>query len=243
MSHHKLEIKSVDYVYPDTSTKVINSLSAVITHGESIALLGANGAGKSTLLMLLMGILSPVSGEIYVGEVLMTQKTLPDIRKRVGFVFQNPDDQLFMSTIYDDVAFGPRNAGLSEAEVTARVTEALERTGISHLKNRAPFRCSGGEKRAAAISGVLAMKPDILILDEPSSDLDPKARRKVIDLLKTFDHTKIIASHDIDMVYELCQRTIIIQNGQLKADGDTKKIVTDSVLMDNCGLIAIENKK
>lgn len=235
MSHHKIEMRKVSYTYPDGNT-ALEDVSFIIGHGQSVGVLGANGAGKSTLLLLLMGVLCPASGEILIGDVKMTPETLPDIRKRLGLVFQNPDDQLFMNTIYEDVAFGPRNARLSEQEVDKRVTEALQTVGIPHLKNRAPYRCSGGEKRAAAIAGVLAMQSDVLILDEPTSDLDPKARRRTMELLQSFTHTKIIASHDIDMVYELCGRTIILQNGRITVDGDTREVVTNASLMERSGL-------
>ena len=235
MSHHKIELRSVSYTYPDGS-RALSDISFTVSHGQSVGILGANGAGKSALLLLLMGVLRPCSGEILIGDVKMTPATLPDIRKRLGLVFQNPDDQLFMNSIYEDVAFGPRNAKLSGQEVDRRVTEALQTVGIPHLKDRPPYRCSGGEKRAAAIAGILAMQPDVLILDEPTSDLDPKARRRTMELLKSFTHTKLIAGHDIDMVYELCERTIILQNGRIAVDGCTRETVTNASLMESSGL-------
>ena len=235
MSHHKIEARSLSYTYPDGNA-ALRDVSFTIRHGQSVGILGANGAGKSTLLLLLMGVLRPTAGEVLIGDVKLTPKTLPNVRRRLGLVFQNPDDQLFMNTVYEDVAFGPRNAGLDEQEVDRCVTEALRTVGIPHLKDRAPWRCSGGEKRAAAIAGVLAMQPDVLVLDEPTSDLDPRARRRAMELLGSFTHTKIIASHDIDMVYALCERTIILQNGRLTVDGDTQKTVTDVPLMESSGL-------
>jgi len=235
MSHHMIEVKDLHYIYSD-GHKAVNGMSFKIHHGESVGIIGANGAGKSTLLMLLMGLLFPSKGEIRVGEVLVTKKTLPIIRQRMGMVFQNPDDQLFMTTVYDDVAFGPRNYKLTEQEVEKRVLEALEMVGILHLKDRAPFKLSGGEKRAAAIATVLAMQPDILVMDEPSTALDPKSRRRLMNLLKSFEHTKIITSHDLDMVYELCTRTIVIKNGEIAADGPTSEILVNAELLDDCGL-------
>ena len=235
MSHHKIEVTDLRFTYPD-GHEAINGLSFLITHGQSVGIIGANGAGKSTLLMLLMGILFPTSGEIVVGDVKLTKKTLSHIRERLGMVFQDPDDQLFMTTVYDDVAFGPRNFKSDEKEVDIRVTEALDKVGILYLRDRAPFRLSGGEKRAAAIAGVLAMQPDVLIMDEPTGALDPKSRRRAINLMKSFEHTKIIASHDLDMIMEVCDRTILIQSGVIKADGVTRDIVTNVMLMDDCGL-------
>jgi cobalt/nickel transport system ATP-binding protein len=229
------EVKDIHYVYPD-GHKAINGISFRIHHGESVGIIGANGAGKSTLLMLLMGVLLPSQGEVRVGDILVTKETLPFIRQRMGMVFQNPDDQLFMTTVYDDVAFGPRNYKLAENEVEKRVQKALEMVGILHLKDRAPFKLSGGEKRAAAIASVLSMQPDILLMDEPSSALDPKSRRRLINLLKKFEHTKIITSHDLDMVYDLCERTIVIKNGEIAADGPTPEILRNAGLLDACGL-------
>ncbi len=235
MSHHITEVKDVHFIYPD-GHKAINGMSFNILHGESVGIVGANGAGKSTLLMLLMGIIFPCQGEIRVGEVPVTKKTLPIVRQRMGMVFQDPDAQLFMPTVYDDVAFGPRNYKLDEKEVEKRVLQALEMVGIPHLKDRAPFRLSGGEKRAAAIASVLSMQPDILVMDEPTSALDPKSRRRLIELLKSFKHIKIITSHDLDMVYEVCTRTIVIKNGTIAADGPTSEILVNAKLMDSCGL-------
>ncbi len=235
MSHHITEVKELHYVYPD-GLEAINGVSFRIYHGESLGLVGANGAGKSTLLMLLVGVLFPAKGEVLVGEMPVNKKTLPLIRQRIGMVFQNPDDQLFMNTVYDDVAFGPRNYNLSEQEVEKRVIQSIEKVGIAHLKDRAPYKLSGGEKRSAAIATILSMIPDILAMDEPSSGLDPKSRRRLINLLKGFSHTKIIASHDLDLVLELCERTIVLKNGKLVADGPTAEILKDGALLENCGL-------
>lgn len=235
MSHHKLEVRNLHFTYPD-GQEALRNMSFVIHHGESVGIIGANGAGKSTLLMLLMGVLFPDRGEVLVGDVHVTKKTLPHIRERLGIVFQNPDDQLFMTTVYDDVGFGPRNYKLDEKEVESRVNQALEMVGITHLKDRAPFKLSGGEKRAAAIASVLSMQPDVLIMDEPSAALDPKSRRRVINLLKGFEHTKIVTSHDLDMTYETCDRIIVIKDGEIAADGPKDEILTNAELLENCGL-------
>lgn len=243
MSHHKLEVKSMNFSYPD-GHEAIRNLSFTIHHGEAVGIIGANGAGKSTLLMLLMGVIFPDKGEVLVGDVHVTKKTLPMIRQRLGMVFQNPDDQLFMTTVYDDVAFGPRNYKLDEHEVEERVMKALEVVGIAHLKDRAPFKLSGGEKRAAAIAAVLSMQPDVLIMDEPTAALDPKSRRRLIAMLNSFEHTKIITSHDLDLVLDTCSRIIIIKEGELVADGETAAILSNEELLSNCGLelpLSIQN--
>lgn len=235
MSHHILEAENLNYTYPD-GRKALNGVDFTIHHGESVGIVGVNGAGKSTLLMHMVGVLFPEQGQVRVGEIPVVKKTLPLIRQSVGLVFQEPDDQLFMTTVYDDVAFGPRNYKLPEEEVDKRVKSALETVGILHLMDRPPYKLSGGEKRAAAIATVLAMKPDILVMDEPTSALDPRARRRLIKLLDTFKHTKIIATHDLDMVLELCERTIVLSGGQVLADGPTEKIFTDEELLERCGL-------
>lgn len=235
MSHHIIQANNIKYKYPD-GRQALNGVTFHIVHGESVGIVGANGAGKSTLLMHLVGIFFPDEGEIRVGEVPVNKNTLPAIRQSVGMVFQDPDDQLFMTTVYDDVAFGPRNYKLPEEEVEKRVKSSLETVGILHLMDRPPYKLSGGEKRAAAIATVLAMKPDILVMDEPSSALDPKSRRRLITLLLRFAHTKIIATHDLDMVLELCERTIILNDGKVITDGPTIEILTNVELMEKCGL-------
>lgn len=235
MSHHKLEVKNLHFLYPD-GHEAIKDISFTIHHGESVGIIGANGSGKSTLLLLIMGILFPDKGEVKVGDVTLTKKNLDMIRQRLGLVFQDSDDQLFMTTVFDDVAFGPRNYNLDENEVKIRVDEALEMVGIPHLIDRAPFKLSGGEKRAAAIASVLSMKPDVLIMDEPTLGLDPKSRRRLITILKGFSHTKIITSHDLDMVMETCNRIIIIKDGEVAANGPTLEVLTNEKLLDNCGL-------
>jgi len=235
MSHHKIEVKDLTFTYPD-GHRAVNGMSFCIHHGESVGIIGANGAGKSTLLMLLMGVIFPCNGEVMVGDVHVTKKTLSMIRQRLGMVFQDPDDQLFMTTVYDDVAFGPRNYKLDEKEVENRVMQALDMVGIRHLRDRAPYKLSGGEKRAAAIASILSMQPDVLIMDEPTSALDPKSRRRVIGLLKSFEHTKIITSHDLDMVFETCKRVIVIKDISSPADGRVSEILVNKELMDSSGL-------
>ena len=231
MSHHIVEVQDLNHTYAD-GTKAVKGISFRIHHGESVAVVGANGAGKSTLLLHLNGYLTPQTGKVRIGDFPLTKETVKDIRKTVGMIFQNPDDQLFMPTVYDDVAFGPLNLGLPPGEVESRVQDALNRTDTEHLRQRPPYRLSGGEKRAVAIATVLAMSPDILVMDEPSSNLDPKARRTLIELLAGFKHTKIIATHDLDMVLDLCERTIVIKDGQVMADGRTADIFQDVELLE-----------
>lgn len=231
MSHHIVEVKDLNHTYPD-GTKAVRGVTFRIHHGESVAIVGANGAGKSTLLLHLNGYLTPQSGTVRIGDFPLTKETVMNIRKTVGMIFQNPDDQLFMPTVYEDVAFGPLNLGLPPEEVEQRVGDALTRADVAHLRDRPPYKLSGGEKRAVAIATVLSMSPDILVMDEPSSNLDPKARRTLINLLRSFQHTKIIASHDLDMVLDLCERTIVIHDGKIMADGPTNAIFQDKDLLE-----------
>ncbi|OQA99059.1 MAG: Cobalt import ATP-binding protein CbiO [Spirochaetes bacterium ADurb.Bin218] len=230
MSHHIVQAEDLHYTYPDGKF-ALQGLSFLITHGESVAIIGANGAGKSTLLMHLNGVILPQKGMVRIGEMPVTRETLPNIRRTVGTVFQDSDDQLFMPTVFDDVAFGPLNLGFPKEEVEKKVRETLEKVGALHLINRATHRLSGGEKRSVAIATVLAMAPDILVMDEPTSNLDPKSRRNLIELLKSFTHTKIIATHDLDMAMDLCTRTIVLSEGKIIADGPTSDILINEQLL------------
>lgn len=235
MSHHIVDIVDLCHTYSDR-TEALRGVSLRITHGESVAIIGANGAGKSTLLLHLNGYLTATSGTIRIGDFPLTKGTLPEIRRTVGMVFQDPDDQLFMPTVYDDVAFGPLNLGLMGVDVDQRVGDALERVGAAHLRTKPPYRLSGGEKKRVAIATVLAMSPDILVMDEPTSGLDPYGRRQLMQLLKEFHHTKIFTSHDLDMVLELCPRTIILHRGIVAADGPTEEIFLNTALLEQCHL-------
>jgi len=235
MSHHIVQADNLSYTYPD-GTAGINQISFRITHGESVALVGANGAGKSTLLLHLNGCLIPIQGEMIIGDSPVNKKSLKAVRRSVGMVFQNSDDQLFMPTVFDDVAFGPINLGMQEAEVEKRVHHALETVGAFHLVHRPPYKLSGGEKRAVAIATVLATSPDILVMDEPTSNLDPVSRRRLIHLLNSFEHTKIIATHDLDMALDVCERTIVLHKGEITADGPTIDLFNDERLLAHSGL-------
>lgn len=236
MSHHLLRFESLSYRYPDGHT-ALHDISFELTHGEKAALIGANGAGKSTLLLHTDGLLLPTSGRVTVGGIPVTRRTLPIIRRTVGYLFQQADDQLFMPTVAEDVAFGPANMGLEEEEIERRVTEALAAAGASALRDSSPARLSGGEKRRVAIATVLAMEPSILVMDEPSANLDPRARRQLIGLVRRFSHTTLIATHDLALVRELCPRTIVLHRGHLMADGPTAQILGDEALLDACELL------
>ncbi len=235
MSHHIVEVKQLSHVYPD-GTEALRDVSFRIHHGESVAIIGANGAGKSTLLLHLIGYLNATAGSIRVGDHLLNKDTLSEVRRSVGMVFQDPDDQLFMPTVFDDVAFGPLNQGLNVEDVERRVVEALERVGALDLRDKPPYHLSGGEKKRAAIATVLSMVPDILVLDEPTSGLDPRARRQLMALLRAFHHTRIITTHDLDMVLELCPRTIVLNEGRVMADGPTLDVFRDEAMLAACHL-------
>ena len=235
MSHHTISVVDLGFSYPD-GTRALDGVSFEVGHGEAIAVVGANGAGKSTLLMHLNGLLSPGEGEVRIGGTPVTKSTLAEIRRTVGMVFQDPDDQLFMPSVFEDVAFGPMNLGLPPDDVAVRVDEALRRVGAAHLKERPPYRLSGGEKRAVAIATVLAMEPSMLVMDEPSSGLDPRARRRLIELLASFEHTRIVATHDLDLAATLCERTIVMSAGRVTADGPTREVFSDDELLEASGL-------
>ena len=229
-----IKIKNLTVKYPD-GTEALRSLDLAVNEGESIALMGSNGAGKSSLLLAITGIAPYADGGIYVDDILLSKKTVADVRQRVGMIFQDPDDQLFMPSVFDDVAFGPRNKGLNEKE-TVRVAEsALEELKISHLSSRVPGKLSGGEKKLAALAGVLAMDPSNLLFDEPAAFLDPRAKRRLVSLVRNLGHTKIIATHDSDIARQLCSRVIILKKGSLSYDG-TPDILDDLSALEKYGL-------
>lgn len=235
MSKQTIELRNLCFSYPD-GTEALRGLSFQIGYGESVAIVGGNGAGKTTLLQHLNGYLLPTGGEVLVGGTPVTRKTMAAVRRSVGVVFQDPDDQLFMPTVFDDIAFGPLNAGCSLDEVERRVTASLERVGMLHLRERPPYKLSAGEKRAVAIATVLATEPDILVMDEPSSHLDPRGRRRLMTLLRSFEQTRIIATHDLEMVVEICQRVIVMDRGTVVAEGTPARVFSDEPGMAACGL-------
>ncbi len=235
MSHHIVEFKNVCFRYPD-GTEALKGISFRITHGESVGIVGANGAGKSTLLLHMNGYLLPMSGTVNIGDLSVTKKTRQDVRRKVGIVFQNPDDQLFMPTVFDDVAFGPLILGMDETSVRERVNEALRLVNSLDLCDKPPHHLSCGQKSAVAIAAVMSMEPDILVMDEPAANLDPKSRRSLITLLKTFAHSKIIASHDLDLILDVCKRCIVIKDGAVVADGPSTEILANQTLLEENNL-------
>lgn len=230
-----IQIRNLCFTYPD-GNQALSNVSIDIEEGGTVAVVGANGAGKSTLLSLAAGIFEGTRGDITICGVQVKKDRLEEIRRKVGFVFQNPDDQLFMGRVYDDIAFGPRNFGCSCDEIRDMTEGAIETMGIGHLKDRAPHKLSGGEKRNVAIAAVLAMKPQILLFDEPSSYLDPKSRRNFIRAMAELRHTKVIATHDLDMVLDLCERVIILRKGEVFADGKPAVLFSNQELMEESGL-------
>lgn len=232
-----IEINNWTVAYPD-GTVAVDHLNLSIGDGEHLALIGANGAGKTSLILSLVGIL-PGRGTVTVDGTALSKDTVVELRRKVGIVFQNPDDQLFLPTIYDDIAFGPRNLGMDEESVRYRVEDRLKLLHIEHLRDKTALKLSGGEKRMAALATVLAMKPDVMILDEPTAFLDPKARRNLIHVLKQLPHTMLIATHDLAFAAEVCPRSVLLRNGALFADGPSNKLLYDPVRMDAGGVEAI----
>ncbi|MCL2705700.1 MAG: energy-coupling factor ABC transporter ATP-binding protein [Spirochaetaceae bacterium] len=233
-----LDISQLVISYPD-KTKGVNKFSLHIKRGESIALVGPNGAGKTTLMLSIMGVLPITEGYIEVDGIKVATKTLNEIRSRAGLIFQNPDDQLFMATIYDDIAFGPRNYGLAEKDVSERVEQALSELGIIHLRERSGLKLSEGEKRLAAIATVLSMRPSLLLFDEPTAFLDLKARRNLIRLLNDMPYTKLIASHDLTFLKEVCTQAVLMKEGAVFSQGLAEDLFHNKKLMEDCGLEAI----
>lgn len=233
MSHHYLRFEQVGHRYPD-GHEALRDVSFEVAHGEKVAVIGANGAGKSTLLLHTDGLLLPTSGQVVVGGVPVTRRTLPTIRRTVGYLFQQPDDQLFMPTVGEDVAFGPANMGLDDAEIERRVDEALAAVGATDLRDHSPNRLSGGQKKRVAIATILAMEPSILVMDEPTAALDPMARQQLVELLRTFRHTTLIATHDMELVRELCPRVLVLHRGTLAADGPTNGLLANRELLAAC---------
>ncbi|GII79756.1 putative ABC transporter ATP-binding protein [Sphaerisporangium rufum] len=225
-----LRVRELAYAYPD-GTQALFGVDLAIGRGERVALLGPNGAGKTTLVMHLNGILTPGHGSVEVAGLPVGPDTLREIRRRVGLVFQDPDDQLFMPTVRQDVAFGPANLGVRGAELDARVREALELVGLPEVADRPPHHLSFGQRRRVAVATVLAMRPEILVLDEPSSNLDPAARRELAEILRSLDVTVLMVTHDLPYALELCERSLILSGGVIAADGPTGEVLADAELL------------
>jgi cobalt/nickel transport system ATP-binding protein len=228
MHHNPILIENLSYIYPD-GTEALRDINLSIHAGERVALIGANGSGKSTLQLHLNGIILPQTGQIKIGQWAVITENLREIRNFVGLVFQNPDNQLFMPTVWEDVAFGPINQGLRGDELTNRVVAAMSAVNINPKRygNRNTENLSGGEKKRIAIAGVLAMNPQVLVFDEPSAQLDPRSRRQLIELLQTLPLTQLIATHDLDMALELCSRTIVLSQGEVVFDGNTEQVMSN----------------
>ena len=224
-----IAFRNVSFSYGETA--VVENLSFSIKKGENVGLIGANGAGKSTIMKLMLGLISG-SGEIKVDGLPMNKENLANIRRKVGFVLQNSDNQMFMPTVYEDMIFGPRNYGLSKEETEKRVDDILCQLGLQSLKHRHNHKISGGEKRMAAIATILAMEPEMILMDEPSTALDPVNRRTVINTINRLPQTKLIASHDLDMILDTCQRVILLSHGAIVADGDAETILRDKALLE-----------
>ena len=222
--------------YPGSDGGALRDISFSIARGETVALAGANGAGKTSLFLAIAGILPIASGSISVDGVELSKRTVNAVRRKLGFVFQNPDDQLFTARIYDDILFGPLNAGLSEDQAKARAGEILKKLGIEHLADRSPFRLSGGEKRLCALAAVLATEPELLLFDEPTAFLDPRSQRAVSAVIKALPHTKIIATHDLAFAEAHCGRALILRSGSLAADGTPRTLFADAEKMIEWGL-------
>ncbi len=231
---HVIELDQVSFAYEKEQT-ILSNLNLTIDAGESVGLIGANGTGKSTLLKILTGLLGH-EGKAEVLGLEIEKNNYAEIRKKLGFVFQDSDSQLFMPTVYDDIAFAPRNYGMTAEEVEQRVEEALQRAEIPHLKYKQNYKMSGGEKRMACIAVVMAMKPEIILLDEPSITLDPYNRRTLIRNLNQMQETKLIASHDLDMIYETCERVILMDKTGIRADGPAEEILRNRELLEKCHL-------
>ncbi len=229
-----LELKDVSYTYPD-GTIAIQNLSFSMSTGEKIGILGPNGAGKSTLLKIIAGLIFPRSGSVLIEGESLTKKNSDLLRRRMGFLFQDPDDQIFMPRVWDDVAFGPINLDLPENEVNARVRESLQKVHLEGMEDRVPHHMSYGEKKRIAIAGVLAMAPEILLLDEPTSNLDPRGRAELIEILRSLDNTMIIATHDVNVASMMVERALVL-NKRKMAEGTLREIFSQAKLLDQANL-------
>jgi cobalt/nickel transport system ATP-binding protein len=225
-----LQVQDLAFAYPD-GHQALFGVDLRIEAGERVALLGPNGAGKTTLVLHLNGILQPGRGRVTVAGLPVEKRSLQEVRRRVGIVFQDPDDQLFMPTVGEDVAFGPRNLGLPEPEVAARVARALEQVGMSGYADRPPHHLSFGQRRRVAVATVLSMHPEILVLDEPSSNLDPAGRRELAEVLEALPVTLLMVTHDLPYALQLCPRSVVLDGGTVVADGSTRELLADEVLL------------
>ena len=230
MIEHYLSVDNLSFEYPD-GYRALSGVNLNLSKGERLGVLGPNGAGKTTLILHLNGILGELKGDIKLNEISFTEENISQIRKSVGLVFQDPDDQLFMPTVLEDVMFGPKNFGFNEKQVKENSIKALEQVKMLEFIDKPPHHLSFGQKRKVAIASVLASEPELLVLDEPSSNLDPASRRELIDILKNLEVSIILVTHDLPMALEICGRSIILNNGKVTADTDTYKILKDEKTM------------
>lgn len=232
---HAIELQQVSYHYED-GTPALNDVSFLISHGQRVALLGPNGAGKSTLIEHLNGIILPQEGRVLIEDVVISRDTLATVRERVGIVFQDPDNMLFMTSIEQDVAFGPLNMGLDAAAVKQRTDVALASVNLNEKRDKPGMHLSFGQKKRAALATVLSMKPRVLVLDEPTSNLDPRAKRSMSALLRELDITLLVATHDMELAWNMCDTAIVIDEGRIVAMGDAHDIMSNESLMLEHGL-------
>ncbi|MBQ0135719.1 MAG: energy-coupling factor ABC transporter ATP-binding protein [Oscillospiraceae bacterium] len=225
-----IKFENVCFSY-ENGTQILKDLSFEISEGETVGLIGCNGAGKSTLMKVLLGLL-PHEGIVKVSDLELNKNNLEEIRRKLGFVLQDSDNQMFMPTVYEDMMFGPLNYGHTKEEAEARVDEVLEQLNLTYLKHKYNHKISGGEKRMAAIATILTMRPKVILMDEPSTALDPENRRRVINAINDLNITKIIASHDLDMILDTCDRVILMHDGKIIADGKTEDILRDEKLLE-----------
>ncbi|WP_395307104.1 ABC transporter ATP-binding protein [Mycobacterium sp. AMU20-3851] len=230
MSAPAIRVSGLEHVYPD-GHRALDGVDLAVAEGERVAVLGPNGAGKTTLMLALNGVLTATRGSVVIGATILSRKTVREIRRRVGLVFQDPDDQLFMPTVAQDVAFGPANFGVVGAELTRRVAEALAAVSMTEHADRSPAHLSLGQRRRAALATVLACHPDILVLDEPSANLDPQARRELAETLSGLAATMLVVTHDLPYAAQLCTRAVILDGGRVVADGAMADILGDAELL------------
>lgn len=230
-----IRVEALSHRYPD-GNEALCGVDLTIHCGERVALVGPNGAGKSTLVRHLNGLLTPTAGRLFIGGLEVVAANYAAVRRRVGFVFQDANDQLFCPTVLEDVAFGPLHLGLPVVQVIERVQRALARVGLPGFERRVPQKLSAGEKRLVAIATVLSYEPEILVLDEPSAALDPRNRRRLIGWLKEIGGTQLVATHDLDLAWELCERTVLLAGGRLRADAPARTILSDRRLLESSGL-------
>ncbi len=235
MKPAQLTLRGVHFAYPG-GAEVLRGVELEVAPGQALGLVGANGAGKSTLLLHFVGIHAPLRGEVLVDGEPLARRNLADVRRRLGVLLQDAADQLFMPTVREDVAFAPRNLGVSPQQCDALVQRLLSELGLSELSERATQELSGGEQRLVALAGVLAQQPDALLFDEPSAGLDPRARRRLLGHLASLSQTRVVASHDLDLIWDLCDRVAVMDHGRIAACGPAHEVLSDAALLDSVGL-------